>query len=167
MGRSVSTPTNALLTCYRTLDPVLTATCDVCDADHSCYASDVAQHDSLQHCCGPALDYAHDEEDSWLEWENLIEDLIETCTSHWPSFYKIDEWLDREDHAWLENGLVKVGVSEYCGLVAIWIVPQEGQESLAERWVNQINDQFVKYFGQLQPVATASNGETFYQQLEH
>ena len=38
-----------------------------------------------------------------------------------PSLYEADGWAGREDRILLQNGHVEIGVSEYCGLAAIWM----------------------------------------------
>lgn len=105
-------------------------------------------------------------EDSW-EWDDFVEDIRETCKSEWNSFYDSDSWLDREDHVLLENSLSYVGVSEYCGLASIWIVPKDEDEviNIAPNWVDQISKKFNKYFGQYRKVATFSNGEAMFEQV--
>jgi hypothetical protein len=82
--------------------------------------------------------YAHveevyDDEDNYDEfgtqfaWDCAIENLVDYSTEAFPSLNTCDEWLGREDHAILENKLVYVGVSEYCGLVSVWVVPKDNE----------------------------------------
>jgi len=89
------------------------------------------------------------------------------ATDAWPSFYACDKWLDREDHAVLQNSWAYFGVSEYCGLVAIWIVAKEledfSRQVLADRWVAQAGDKLRARFGQFKKIATMSNGEAVFE----
>lgn len=104
------------------------------------------------------------------DWDMFIEDLTEYAPTLWPSLSKCDNWIGREDHAILENAHCYIGISEYCGIASLWIVPKvddwTGEPSgLAARWCDQIADKFVRTFGELCKVATASNGEAYYQQI--
>jgi hypothetical protein len=96
----------------------------------------------------------------------VIEDLQEYAPTIWPSLSKCNRWAGREDHTLLENGLIEIGLSEYCGLAAYWIRPRDGLdwrlEPLAERFARQIEDRFVRTFGNLRLIGTASNGEAFF-----
>jgi hypothetical protein len=97
-----------------------------------------------------------------FEWQ-VIEDLRNHAQELWPSLRECDHWLDREDHAVLENALAYVGVSEYDGVVAYWVVPKEAAQPLAERWCEQIAPRFEKAFGRLRPVGRFSNGERLFE----
>ena len=105
-------------------------------------------------------------EDSQFEWEYFEDWLRETAAAAWPSLEPCDNtWLGREDHAILENAHAYIGVSEYCGLVSIWLAPKDNSEhpELSEHWCNQISAKFEKLFGEYRKIATASNGESFYE----
>lgn len=104
------------------------------------------------------------------------EDIAEYARSLWPSLVECDKWLDREEHAILENGLCYVGVSEYCGLAAIWIVPKEYAHSgysfgdvnilpLAENFIRTIAPKFHQAFGQFRKIRTFSNGEAIFEKV--
>ena len=135
MGRSVSTPREARVVCYR----------DV---------SEFEEHD----------------------WEWFVESLQETVRFEWPSFDECDKWLDREDHAIAENRLCYVGVSQYCGCAAIWIASKkedllgsdygpQPEANLCDAFIGKIADKFERLFGEYRRVATASNGESFYEKV--
>lgn len=110
--------------------------------------------------------YQHRKFEDEFEWEDLVEDIRESCKSVWPSLEDCDEFLDREDHALLENRLVYIGVSEYCGLVAIWIVPKEdyygNEKPLAFGWIGRISERFREMFGELVCKGRFSNGEAVF-----
>lgn len=104
-----------------------------------------------------------------LEFDSVVEDFRETLKSMFPSVEPADEWIGREDHVLAENKLARFGISEYCGLVAYWIVPAElGWEHdyvvhhLSDRWIDSIADKFTKAFGTLTKTGTMSNGEGVY-----
>lgn len=96
---------------------------------------------------------------------DFIENLEETARALWPSFWKCNEWLGRENHAVLENKHTYFGVSVYCGLVALWLVPKNDNDPLAWRWINQIEKKFYKTFGTFRKISCASNGECFFEKI--
>ncbi len=154
MGRSVSTPHNASVVAYRHLEPQ-----PVEDIDED----------------GNETMREPDETDFQWEFDSLVEDLQEYAPTLWPSLRKCDTWLDREDHALLENDLCYMGISEYCGLVATWIVPKsehrsgysdEHVDNLCAHWISQIEPKFTKTFGALRKLGTMSNGEAAFQCIE-
>jgi len=97
-----------------------------------------------------------------IEWDLLVEDVQEYFKAKYPSLENSGEWLGREDRAILENRLVYIGISEYCGLVSVWAVPKEEYADLAARFVKQIAPYFQK-IGELRKIGTASNGEAFFE----
>lgn len=149
MGRSVSTPCRATVVAYSWVEP------------------------------GECLDEndeprEHDEYDLGDAFDSMVEDLQEYAPTLWSSLRKCDKWLDREDHALLENDLCWMGISEYCGCVAYWIVPKDeersgysdqGTDNLCANWIAQIEPKFQKTFGRLQSIGRASNGEQFFVQV--
>lgn len=118
------------------------------------------------------VDGRHIEED-W-DWDLFIDDLRTRAKKRWPSLDECNAWIDREDHAILENDYCFVGVSEYCGLVSVWLLPKEldtyypdeaSKENLAKRWVSSIENNFHKEFGEYRKVGTFSNGEAVYEKI--
>lgn len=108
------------------------------------------------------------DQDDEREWDEYLYDLRERCISVWPSLSVCDEWLGREDHAILENQLAYIGVSEYCGLVAIWARPRyDGDnDALGENWTHTIAPKFHAMFGELRRLGTMSNGVSVYKRKE-
>lgn len=97
------------------------------------------------------------------DFDLFLEDVLADLQNAAPSFRSCDRWLDREDHAIAENGHCYVGVSEYCGLAAVWMVPKESDHvALSINWCAGFEDTFRSLFGDLVKVAAASNGEAFY-----
>jgi len=97
MGRSVSYPRDAIVA-YTTLEPIVD--------DET----------------GEAREYDSD------DFSFAIEDLQQYLPSVFKSLSTCNKWLGggrSEDHALLENKFCYVGVSEYCGLVAAWVVAKE------------------------------------------
>lgn len=110
-------------------------------------------------------DVYEDQDDFAWQYDDLREGVADTARAFWPSFDPCDTWLGREDRAILRNRHAYVGVSEYCGLVAVWLVAREDAENpgLAEQWVASIAPAFTQQFGTLRKLGTASNGEAFFE----
>lgn len=104
-----------------------------------------------------------------FDWDYFTEDLTEYAPTLWPSLTACDTWLGRENHALLENSHCYMGISEYCGLASLWIVPKENEwgevSALAANWCAQIEDKFVQTFGELSKVGAMSNGEGVYRRI--
>lgn len=123
----------------------------------------------------------NDEDEDWYpepdqdDWDWFVEDLQESVCSLWPSFTKCDEWVGREDHAVMENGLGYIGISEYCGLASIWFAPKpnsyeysdtHNREDLARGFAARIGKKFHASFGTLELMGRFSNGEAIYRGKE-
>ena len=82
---------------------------------------------------------------SWMEdsyeFDDAIDNAIEALCAKYPSLQRPtrNRWIGNEGRVILENKLVSIVVSEYCGLVAISAVIEEGYGALAERFGNNIN----------------------------
>lgn len=142
MGRSVSTPSGAIAVCYR---------------DVSSFGYDIDDEGNVLY---DNYDWAI-AEDSW-DW--FLDGITTDASNRWGSFYKSDEWVGREDRAILENTYAYIGVSEYCGLAAVWLLPKY-DEPLAESWCARIAKNFNKMFGEYAKVGTFSNGESVYEKI--
>jgi hypothetical protein len=142
MGRSVSTPHNAALVAF----------VDWFDGTYT----DEETGEEIQR------------QPESYDWDDYMDCTRDHAKSLWPSFEDTDRWLGREDRVLLENRLAYFGVSEYCGLAAIWIVPKDhgGYPELANSWVSQISTKFHANFGELRKVGTASNGEAFFERIK-
>jgi hypothetical protein len=165
MGRSVSQPSNTVAVCYR----------DVSNHGKQDYCHECDRElNSLDICDECERDYSieFDEFQAQDDWNYFIEWIRQEAQDRWPSLDECDTWLDREDHAILENGHCWIGVSEYCGLASIWLVSKAEQHlnnwdhnlvNLATRWCDQIEPNFRKLFDEYQKLGTFSNGESVYQ----
>jgi hypothetical protein len=105
-------------------------------------------------------------------WNDYLADIQSIAQQLWPSFYPVDKWLDNENHAILENQHATLGVSEYSGLVAIWLTPNYSEyypqhDAIAEYWIAQVSPRFMRTFATLAHVATFSNGEAVYKEITH
>ena len=82
---------------------------------------------------------------SWMEdsfdWDCAIDNAVYELKAKYPSLDKParDRWIGNEGRVILENKLVSIVVSEYCGLVAISAVVEDGYGALAERFGNNID----------------------------
>lgn len=102
-------------------------------------------------------------------WQYFREALEERAAAIWPSLTPCCEWRGREDLATLSNNFAYFGLSEYCGVVAVWLQPrgdlEPGQEALARRWLEQARPRLAREFRKLERLGTASNGESFYRRI--
>ena len=111
----------------------------------------------------------YDEFQGQLDWEYWIESLKEKAKHFFPSFTDCDKWVGREDHAILENRFAYFGISEYMGLVSLWLVAKDGddygdeQAGLRKHWTEQVKEKFYANFGDLVKIGTFSNGESVYE----
>lgn len=106
-----------------------------------------------------------------FDWH--LDDFQEVMRQAFPSMSECDELVGREDRAVLENTFAYIGVSEYCGLVAMWICEKEldwrdeHMVGLRDRWLSQIQQKFRKAaqgcFGQaLIKQGAFSNGKAIF-----
>ncbi len=103
------------------------------------------------------------------EWDFrwMIENFQNELQEDMPSLTPANFMLGREDRVVADNRLVCFTVSEYCGLVSLAIVPQEGKEALARSWVKKIAARFNRACASswgplLNKVGTFSNGEALF-----
>lgn len=179
MGRSVSYPSGAYVTFAETPDEG--QWCAACgehveDEACACDLSDWHAYEALSdEYAGneealAALDEVEDPRD-WrdveLDWRQACEDWSEQARRLWPSMWDADDWRGREDHVIARNRLADFGVSEYCGLMAFWLVPRnEAPEALAERWCAQAFAKLESEFGTLRKRGHMSNGCGVYSRIE-
>jgi hypothetical protein len=128
--------------------------------------------------CNEGLMESEEEDDSapdYFDFDELIEDYQGWIKELFPSFEPCDKWLDREDHAIAENRFAYFGISEYCGLVALWLVKKDLDAGyyedslltpLADRWLAQVEGKFLSTFGELKKLGNMSNGEGVYQRID-
>jgi hypothetical protein len=112
-----------------------------------------------------------------FDFNDFRENVEEEIKSLYPSMDNCNKWIGREDHAIMENKFAYIGISEYCGLIAIW-VKSKGDEyegtyyaeearlcKIADAWCDRITPSFDKAFSQYRRIGTASNGESFFEKI--
>lgn len=109
-----------------------------------------------------------DYEDSF-EFDELICNLGYELKANYPSLKNDDGYIGREGKIFLSNKLAKVGISEYCGLAAVFVVPEE-DNNLALNFVNNIAAGFKKAVAAVAgpvyaKVGSFSNGEGVYEKV--
>jgi hypothetical protein len=109
--------------------------------------------------------------DYW-DFDEFIDDLRNVVLERYPSFYSCSKWPGREDHALLENKHALLGVSEYCGLISVWIAPDNpDRPELADAWISSIlrnlKAHLIARFRSFACVkmGTFSNGESVYSRI--
>lgn len=102
-----------------------------------------------------------DEHDAHYEWEWIEEDAVSRIRAIAPSMSADEGWEGREDKVLASNGHARFGMSEYCGLISYWLVPEEN--GLAEAWCDRISPRFINMFGSLRRLGFMSNGEAVFE----
>ncbi len=106
------------------------------------------------------------------EWQDEIDYVRSVIRERFPTFEDCDYWPDRgfyggEVHAILDNGHSYVTISNYCGLVAVCLVPKMHTSNLAEPWCRRISNNWCerlnKAFNGLRKLGTFSNGECVFE----
>ncbi|MEK7499025.1 MAG: hypothetical protein AAB649_00275 [Patescibacteria group bacterium] len=114
----------------------------------------------------------YDEALGSMDWDDFIDGQKYQLKKKFPSFSECDKWLGREDHAIMGNNFAYFGISEYMGLVSLWLVAKEGdyygdeQAGLRAHWVEQVKEKFVKEFSELHKLGTFSNGEAVFERIK-
>ena len=86
--------------------------------------------------------YEPNEDDYRIVWDDFYDNVKDTLKTKYPSLEDCKRWEDNEVSIFLENRIVEIGISEYCGLVSISFRPKESgwgekaTEPLAECWIN-------------------------------
>lgn len=107
--------------------------------------------------------------------QEFLEDLRLVIRERYPSFEHCDHNAGSELRTILENEHGFIVASEYCGLLGLSLVPDEHERndhvSLSRQWCRSIAPKLrahlAKRFngGTLRKVATASNGESFFERV--
>lgn len=157
MGRSVSYPRGALVA-FTEFDWV--HECGECDG----YGTDELGSECLV-CHGSGTIYMDD-----YDWDDFCEDLTYRARSLFPSLSPDDRWIGHEDRVLASNGFAHFGVSEYCGTVAVWLVPRGDAggsgEALARNWINGVARRFKGEFATMHRLGVMSNGGAVYERIE-
>jgi hypothetical protein len=101
------------------------------------------------------------------DYDDYKRNIMGEAKELFPSMEPCNQWLGREDLAILENQLAYIGISEYCGIVAIWLLPKDDIEytGLAEGWCEKAVPKFDSAFSEYRRIGTASNGESFFEKV--
>lgn len=171
MGRSVSYAPRSEHIAYSHLDADRYY-CSHCGDTFNEYGQQDGE-DCCPNCAASADECS--EQDPSDDWDWYCEDFQREMIRAFPSLSECDEWVDREDHALLENNHCYIGVSEYCGLVSMWVQPKEPDwrdtsTGLRDHWIAQIGPKFHKVAGTcfgtaLRKLGSFSNGEGVYQRI--
>lgn len=119
------------------------------------------------------LDDSEEDDADWA-YECLVDEIIDTVKTAFPSFERVDGWRGREDRILLRNAFADCGVSAWCGLAAIWLAERDDaryrdadfthpRSARARHWLAQVGPRFEKLFGELRMVGRFSNGEAIFE----
>jgi hypothetical protein len=156
MGRSVSYPRGSIV-CFEDISSFgYIKTCPECNCQ--CYEDkcDECDFDLSQ------VEATYDEYYAIDEFETYIDNLRYSITEKYSSMNQCDAWISREDRAIMENRFSYIGISEYSGLLSIWMVPKEDVTG-AKIYVSMRANGFFKSFGTLKKIGIFSNGESVFE----
>lgn len=97
-----------------------------------------------------------------------LEGFVQALCKRYPSLHPFRQWVGGEDLVLAENGHARIGISEYCGLGAVWVAPAKVNRTCCT-WVDSMKRDFIlgavrEHLGQpLRLVAIASNGEAIFE----
>ena len=103
-----------------------------------------------------------------FDLDEALEGFVQALCKRYPSLQPARYWHGREDLVLAENDHARLGVSEYCGLGAVWVTPKRANRSDCT-WVGSMKRDFIlgavrKHLGQpLRKIATARNGVAFFE----
>jgi hypothetical protein len=136
------------------------------------------EEDCCPHCAAPASSCVNQPEWAYQdEFDWLLGDFRSEVLRTFDSAHEDDTWLDLEDHALAANRFVWFGISEYCGVIALWMAPKDAPydspaswEALRDNWMAQAWPKFKKLANSCVPepmvrLGTMSNGESVYQRV--
>ena len=106
--------------------------------------------------------------------DDILDNIRGVIREHYPSFRLVSRWEGRELRVILENDLAFVTVSDYCGMIAVCLVPSaqghsyaDSTENFAESWCRRISNNWCerlnKAFNGLRKLGTFSNGECVFE----
>jgi hypothetical protein len=124
-----------------------------------------------------AVHFAHNIEDDFegFEFSDMMEYIADQIAEKYTSFENViqeNKWVGREGRIILENQLIQVAITEYCGLAAVsFIIDPAAEEynytALAQRLIPYIETYTTKLlkksgYGVLSRIGTFSNGVGVY-----
>jgi len=139
---------------------------------------DYLSNASLVAYCNPSFmedtEDGSEEPSGYFDWQEFRDDIEGQLKEAFPSLSDVkNRWCGRETRIILENNLVEIGISEYCGLVSISILPNNSLDlipyDLANYWINRIKSRLlsiVKVYNGINRVGTFSNGEGVYENMK-
>ena len=166
MGRSVDYLSNANTVCYEDVSWM--------GMEKRCECEELNPHDAVI-CEGceadirniePTYNEGHTDFDWWIE-----DIIIYRFTNKYPSLESVDRWDGRETKIILENNLIEVGVSEYCGLASISMRAKEDDydgriDNLANRMADYVGEWMNDNIGDIVKQGAFSNGEGVYKKKD-
>ena len=149
MGRTVSRPSNAAVIVCAEVDhsSYYCRTCAHCREEET--EAEAGTHCARCEAKNRIPDIQFDEFTARENWHSDMDNLTYALRKAFPSLNKADRWIGREDHVILENRHGCVPVSEYCGRVAVCLVPEARSEyerppMIAHHWCTQAEPKFRK-----------------------
>lgn len=125
------------------------------------------------------LYYDYEGEESY-DWDDFKDSIIRELINRFPSLHTpyYLKWDGNETSVILENSLVYIGLSEYCGAVSVSFAPrgeyEDGYDNLiglGSSWIKRVFPKLAKNppeapFGTpMRRIGTFSNGESAYERI--
>lgn len=105
--------------------------------------------------------------DSEEDYESLINDIISDLTLAYSSLWDSKKWLGAEDRVLMENRIASIGISEYCGVVAIWGVPKSDYYDLGTKWLEWVEVFLRTNYETMKRRGFMSNGAGVYEMVKN
>ncbi|MEO0560735.1 MAG: hypothetical protein AAF125_01375, partial [Chloroflexota bacterium] len=105
---------------------------------------------------------------------DFVEGIVDLISSKYPSMYddrNRNRWIGRENRVLMANDHTYLGISEYCGLAAVWLVAKadynepfpEQNPHLATAWMHRIEPGLRALLRpDLNKIGVMSNGVAIY-----
>lgn len=113
------------------------------------------------------------------EWayECLVDEIVDTARTAFPSLERFEGWRGREDRILLRNAFADCGMSTYCGLAAIWLAERDDNRyweadyrrprtGRARHWIALTAPRFMTLFGELRMIGRFSNGKAIFERTQ-
>ena len=105
------------------------------------------------------------EEEANEEYMWFLESVEEYLIERFPSFERTDKWIGRECRVILENDFFQVGVSEYCGVYAIWAIEKEEHRNISVNFGLSLKNS-IREMSTFRQIGTFSNGNAIYERKQ-
>ena len=97
-------------------------------------------------------------------FDDFIDNIIYDLMDKMPSLYRSDKWIGNENHIILENDFAQIGISTYCDMMTLWVVPKGYYPNLEDKWICRITPN-IEYYATHYRIGTMSNGVSVFKKV--